>query len=86
MAVISYNSADGKVIPSWADAAGTLKALQDGAVADCRPDGVTYLKVAINIKADGLDKINKPIINFTSFIKLLVEVKTSQIRVVQQEL
>ena len=34
MTVISYNGADGKVIPSWADAAGALKPLQDGSVAD----------------------------------------------------
>ena len=74
MSILSYNDAQGANISNcFVAATGHLKTIQDGAIADCRPDGITHLKVKVTCDYSSIDTKYKEKINYTTFIRLNVE-------------
>ena len=57
MTIESFNNKKGQAILDCIDpATGFLKGLQDGAVGNCRPEGIIHMKVKIICDFSTLDK------------------------------
>ena len=71
MTLLSFHDSTGASINDCIDpTTGHLKPVRNGAVADCRPNGIKFCKVNVKVDYSSLDKKNKPNISFTTFLQL----------------
>ena len=69
LTLITYHNKQGAIVNNALDNTGTLKPIQNGATADCRPDNIHYACISTTISFVNIDTTAKDV-PFTFFIRL----------------